>query len=187
MLIYSRGHGSNIFKDGRRLVLVLFLLFSVLRAQIDFLELLIPTTATGICQAGLIFTTAFDQLARVALEQFLLWSVGHGTKITPIRAILQGLLAIRLIVGGVLVGVTRPQFAPTCVANTSILPVAIVVLVMDLIVVGDLLVQASSLGMFGDRREDRKAQSRALLFVIAGFAVWTAVCAWKVSLAQLLT
>lgn len=134
---------------------------------------------TAICQIGLIFTTTFDQLARVALGQFLLWSIGHGAKITPIRAILQGLLAIRLIAGGILVGVTRPQFAPTCVATTSILPVAAVVLVMDLIIIGALLVQASSLGMFGDRREDRKAQSRALLFVIAGFTVWTGVCVWE--------
>ncbi|KAF5878459.1 uncharacterized protein Bfra_000625 [Botrytis fragariae] len=174
LLIYARGHGSNIFKDGRRLVLVLFLLFSVLWAQIGFLELLMPTTGAGVCQIGLIFTTGFDQLARVAIEQFLLWSIGHGTKITVIRAILQGLLAARLIVGGVLVGITRPQFSPTCVAETSIIPVAIVVLVMDLIIVGALLVQAGSLGMFGDRREDRKVQSRALLLVIAGFAVWTA-------------
>lgn len=136
-----------------------------------------PTTGTGVCQVGLIFTTGFDQLARVALEQFLLWSIGHGTKVTAIRAILQGLLAVRLIVGGVLVGITRPQFSPTCVAETSILPVAIVVLVMDLIIVGALVVQAGSLGMFGDRREDRKLQSRALLSVIAGFAVWTVVCA----------
>ncbi|TGO65359.1 hypothetical protein BOTNAR_0079g00260 [Botryotinia narcissicola] len=173
LLIYARGHGSNIFKDGRRLVLVLFLLFSVLWAQIGFLELLMPTTGTGVCQVGLIFTTGFDQLARVAIEQFLLWSIGHGTKITVIRAILQGLLAVRLIVGGVLVGITRPQFSPTCVAETSIIPVAIIVLVMDLIIVGALLVQAGSLGMLGDRREDRKVQSRALLLVIAGFAVWT--------------
>ncbi|THV55557.1 hypothetical protein BGAL_0006g00090 [Botrytis galanthina] len=173
LLIYARGHGSNVFKDGRRLVLVLFLLFSVLWAQIGFLELLMPTTGTGVCQVGLIFTTGFDQLARVAIEQFLLWSIGHGMKITVIRAILQGLLVVRLIVGGVLVGITRPQFSPTCVAETSIIPVAIVVLVMDLIIVGALLVQAGSLGMFGDRREDRKVQSRALLLIIAGFAVWT--------------
>lgn len=172
-LIYFKGHGSNVFKDGRRLVLLLFLLFSVLWAQIDFLELLMPTTGTGICQAGLIFTTSFDQLARVALEQFLMWSIGHGMKITAIRAILQGLLGIRLIVGGILAGVTRPQFAPTCIATTSILPVAIVVLVMDLIIVGALLVQAGSLGMFRDNREDRKLQNRALLLVIAGFAIWT--------------
>ncbi|CAD6448216.1 e6dfdb4e-c340-4126-b299-fb6952bf947f [Sclerotinia trifoliorum] len=172
-LIYFRGHGSNVFKDGRRLVLLLFLLFSVLWAQIDFLELLMPTTGTGTCQAGLIFTTSFDQSARVALEQFLLWSIGHGTKITAIRAILQGLLGTRLIVGGILAGVTRPQFAPTCVATTSILPVAIVVLVMDLIIVGALLVQAGSLGMFRDSREERKLQNRALLLVIAGFAIWT--------------
>ncbi|KAF7949832.1 uncharacterized protein EAE97_003341 [Botrytis byssoidea] len=173
LLIYARGHGSNIFKDGRRLVLVLFLLFSVLWVQIGFLELLMPTTGIGVCQVGLIFTTGFDQLARVAIEQFLLWSIGHGTKITVIRVILQGLLVVRLVVGGVLVGITRPQFSPTCVAETSIIPVAIIVLVMDLIIAGALLVQAGSLGMFGDRREDRKVQSRALLLVIAGFAVWT--------------
>jgi hypothetical protein len=154
---------------------VLFILFSALWAQIDFLDLLIPTTNNGTCQVGLIFSTAFDQLARVAIEQFLLWSIGHGTKMTAVRAILQGILALRLIAGGILVGFTRPEFAPSCIAKTSVLPTAIVVLVLDIIIVGFLLVQASSLGMFGDRRESHRAQSKALLFIIAGFAVWTAV------------
>ncbi|PQE12578.1 hypothetical protein CJF30_00002463 [Rutstroemia sp. NJR-2017a BBW] len=94
---------------------------------------------------------------------------------TAVRAILQGILALRLIAGGILVGLTRPEFAPSCVAKTSVLPTAIVVLVLDIIIVGFLLVQASSLGMFGDRRESHRAQSKALLFIIAGFAIWTAL------------
>ena len=59
---------------------MLFLLFAALWAQLDFLNLLLPVTSTIACQATLIFSTLFDQLARVGMEQFLLWSVGHGTK-----------------------------------------------------------------------------------------------------------
>ncbi|KAM3074367.1 hypothetical protein ACMFMG_002825 [Clarireedia jacksonii] len=174
-LLYFKGHGSTILKDGRRLVLVLFLLFSALWAQIDFLDLLIPTTRKGLCQVGLILSTAFDQLARIAIEQFLLWSIGHGTKMTAVRAILQGILVIRLVAGGVMVGFTRPEFAPSCVAHTSLFPTAIVVPVLDIVIVGFLLVQASSLGMFGDRRENHRVQSKALLFIIAGLTIWTAL------------
>lgn len=154
---------------------MLFLLFSALWAQINFLDLLIPTTSNRTCQIGLLFSMSFDQLARVAIEQFLLWAIGHGTKITAVRAILQGILAIRLIVGGIMVGFTHPQFAPSCVAQTSLLPIAIVVLVLDIIIVGFLLIQASLLGMFAGRRDKHRVQSKALLFLIAGFVIWTAV------------
>jgi hypothetical protein len=179
LFLYYKGHGSTIFQDGRRLVLILFLLFAALWAQIDFLNLLLPITSTTACQATLVFSTMFDQLARVVMEQFLLWSVGHGTKLTAERLVLQVILLFRLIAGGLFVGFTRSDFAPACVATTSILPIAIVVLVLDVIIIGVLIIRALSLGMFSDLREKnasaRQEQSRALIINIAGFTIWTGV------------
>lgn len=124
-------------------------------------------------------STLFDQLARVALEQFLLWSIGHGTRVTAERLILQVILLARLIMGGVLVGFTRPDFAPTCVAQTSLLPISIVVLSLDALIIGVLLVRSMSLGMFEALSDEfstsRRLQSRALLCSIGGLSVWTGV------------
>lgn len=189
LLLFYKGHGKTIFKDGRRLVLVLFFFFAFLWAQIEFLNLMLPPIATGICQATLFVSTAFDQISRVGIEQFLLWSVGHGTKLTKERLILQGVLLLRLIGGGLLVGFTRPQFAPTCVATTSVTPIAIVVLALDGLIVGVLLVRAISLGMFGDirnKKSEKKDQSMALVLSIFGFGLWTAVCAIKLPILRLL-
>ncbi|KAL3420656.1 hypothetical protein PVAG01_07101 [Phlyctema vagabunda] len=177
LFVNWRGHGSTIFQDGRRLVLVLFLIFAALWAQIDFLNLLITPSASTTCQVGLIFTTAFDQLARVVLEQFLLWSVGNGTKLTPARIILQIILGFRVVAGGLLAGFTRPQFTPFCVAYTSLLPASIIVLALDAIIIGVLLIQALSLGLFrdmrGGQRSDKQEQSKAVVVTIFGFAFWT--------------
>jgi hypothetical protein len=159
---------------------VLFLLFAALWAQIDFINLMLPNTSPTACQALLVFSTMFDQLARVGIEQFLLWSVRHqGTKVTAGGWILQGILVVRLVAGGVLVSFTRPQFAPACVARTSVLPASIVVLALDVIIIGVLIIRAVSLGVFGGQRGNEsdsiQDQSRALALSIGGFTVWTAV------------
>jgi hypothetical protein len=176
LLIYFKGHGLTIFKDGRRLVLVLFLLFAALWAQIDFLNMLI--LKPSICQATLIFSTASDQLARVSLEQFLLWSMAQRTKLSPGQMILQVIVGLRLIAGGILVGFTRPDFAPVCIARTSLEPVAIVIIAFDFLIIGVLLVRSASLGMLRDMRDSRSRtqdHSRGLILTIVGFTVWTAV------------
>jgi hypothetical protein len=179
LFLYYKGHGSTIFQDGRRLVLALFLLFAALWAQIDFFNLLLPITSTIACQATLVFSTMFDQLARVVMEQFLLWSVGHRTKLTAERLVLQVILLFRLVAGGLLVGFTRPDFAPVCVARTAVLPIAILVLVLDVVIIGVLMIRALSLGMFRDLREKdsspKQERSRALIISIAVFTVWTGV------------
>jgi hypothetical protein len=166
---------------------VLFLLFAALWAQISFINLMIVAEHPTICQATLIFSTAFDQLARFGLEQFVLWSVGQGTKANTGRLILQAILGIRLIMGGILVGFTRPDFAPVCIARTSVEPVAIVVIALDFVITGFLLVRSVSLGMFRDMRDSRSStrdQSKGLILTITGFTVWTAVCletrAWNI-------
>jgi len=107
--------------------------------------------------------------------------VGHqGKKVTAGDFILQAILVARLVAGGVLVGFTRPQFAPACVARTSVLPASIVVFALDVIIIGVLIIRAFSLGVFGDQRGKQsssiRGQGRALALSIGGFIVWTAVC-----------
>ena len=155
---------------------MLFLLFAALWAQVDFLNLLM--TKASICQATLIFSTAFDQLARFSLEQFLLWTVGQRTEQNASQIILQAILGLRLIAGGILVGFTRPDFAPLCLARISFEPVAIVVLVFDLVIIGLLLIRSASLGMLRDMKDSRSStrdQSRGLILTIVGLTLWTAV------------
>jgi hypothetical protein len=176
LLLFFKGHGSTIFQDGRRLALVSFLFFSALWAQIDFINLMIPSSPVA-CQVTLVGSTLSDQLARVGIEQFLLWSVGHGTKVTAEGLLLQGTLGIRLVVGVVFVGFTRPEFAPVCVAHTSLLPIGIVVLALDIIITGVLIIRALSSGMLRDSKstESHSQQSKALLLTMVGFTLWTGV------------
>lgn len=155
---------------------MLFLLFTALWAQVDFLNLLILNPK--LCQATLIFSTAFDQVARLLLEQFLLWSVVRGTKANAGQLALQGVLGLRLVVGAILVGFTRPQFTPVCVARTSLEPIAITVLVLDFVIIGILLIRLLSLGIFRDLRDSRSSsrdQSKGLILTVGGFILWTGV------------
>lgn len=103
--------------------------------------------------------------------------MGNGTKVTVERLVLQAILGIRLVVGGLLVGFTRPDFAPTCVARTSVLPISIVAIALDFIIISVLVIRALSSGMFKDMREANTQieRSRALLMSIGGFALWTGV------------
>lgn len=136
--------------------------------MIDFINLNI-TSSTTACQAALAFSTLSDQLARVGIEQFLLWSVGQRNKATIVQLILQSVLGIRVIVGVVLVGFTRPDFAPVCVARTSVLPIAVVVLALDAIIIAALTAQILSMGV------PRMRENKGLLPITVGFALWTGV------------
>ena len=157
---------------------MLFLLFAALWAQVDFLNLLITKTKPSLCQVTLIFSTAFDQLARFSLEQFLMWSMVQRTKADAGQMILQAIVGLRLVAGAILVGFTRPDFAPVCIARTVLEPSAIVVIAFDFLIIGVLIVRSGSMGVLKDIRDSRSStqdQSRGLILIIAGFTVWTAV------------
>lgn len=158
---------------------MLFLFFSALWAQVDFLNLLMPTTTSTACQTTLVFSTLSDQLARVAMEQFLIWSTGNRSKVTMEQLIMQAILSMRFIAGCLLVGFTRAEFAPVCIARTSLLPVAIVVIAFDFIIIGVLIIRVLSYGLLRDfgkvRLSTFQGQSRALVLCIIGFLVWTGV------------
>src|SRR4051812_15689625 len=80
LFLYSKGNGSSIWRDGQRLVLIIFLLSSALWAQVDFITTIIDPKATTSCQVGILFSTFFDQLARCAMGQYLLWAINTGGK-----------------------------------------------------------------------------------------------------------
>ena len=141
---------------------------------------LMITSSKG-CQVALVFSTAADQLARVALIQFLLWSSGNSSKVTIERLILQGILVARLVVGGILVGLTRPELTPVCVARTSITPVGIVVPSLDFLFMAILIIRALSKPSKDGTSsivssQEVKKRSNALVITGAGFLIWTGVC-----------
>lgn len=173
----AKGHSTSLFKDGLRLVLVLFLASSALWAQIGFIATLLNTNAASGCQAVIGFSSAFDQLARVAIEQYLLWAVNSGTKTSVWALVPQGLVFLRLILGAVFVGFQRPQFDPVCVNTAQIVALGGAVIGTDAVILASLLIRSFSAGVVQDVREGLPgaARSKGILSVLAGLAVWIGV------------
>lgn len=180
VFLYIKGNGSSIFRDGLRLVLITFLLSSALWAQIDFITTLIDIqTSSSPCQIGIIFATIFDQLARFSVEQYLLWAMNSSlSKFSVGQLIPQVLIWARFVAGAVFVGFTRPQVDSFCVATSSMLPVAIVVIVLDLLIILLLAFRAISTGLVADiqRGKSDAGRSKMVTLVMLGFTIWTAVC-----------
>lgn len=178
LFLFTRGHGSSIFRDGLRLVLITFLLTSALWAQIDFITTVIDTTSGAMsCQVGLIFSTLFDQLGRFAMEQYLLWAMVTPGKASAGGMVTQIFIAVRFIAGGVFVGFTRPQVDTFCVARSSVMPVAFAVIALDGLIIASLAARAFMTGLVADAQSGKASASRSkcILFVMVGFVIWTAV------------
>ncbi|ROV87416.1 hypothetical protein VMCG_10715 [Cytospora schulzeri] len=176
LFLNIRGYGSSIFFDGKRLALIIFLLSAALWAQTDFITILIGPTGPTSCQIGVIFTTVFDQLARYAIEQHLLWVINAGTEVGAGQYVFQGLLAGRFILGAVFVGFSRHQMVTICAPVSSILALAIAVVAVDVGVVAILAARAASVGLFWRLKESgqHSARGRAVAAVLIGLAVWLA-------------
>lgn len=185
LFLYVKGSVSSVFRDGLRLALVTFLASAALWAQVDFVATVIDPSATSGCQVAVAFAAGFDQIARVSLEQYLLWAVNTGPKVSARTFIPQTVLLARFILGAVFVGLSRPQFNPVCVAETSVLPVGITVVVMDATFLLFLVVRVFQVGMVDSVRDGKPdaIRGKAVLFVIAGLALWTGVSpvveSWK--------
>ena len=126
------------------------------------------------CQVGIVFTTLFDQVARFAIEQFLLWTLNAGSPVSWAQMVPQGLLLARFILGAVFVGLSRPEFNPVCVPTSSVLAVAIVTVALDAVVIATLAWRALSGGMVRDVSRG-SARSKSVLMILTGLAIWTAV------------
>ncbi|PHH81056.1 hypothetical protein CDD82_1362 [Ophiocordyceps australis] len=177
-VVYIRGSAaSSFFRDGPRLVLAGFLVFSFLWAVLGFIGTLISTTAVTGCQVSISFGSAFDQLARIFLGEFIFLAMKKTTRASLGSVFPQLVFLVRFVLGGVYVGVQRPQFKPVCVPVTLVFALAIAVLAMDAFIILMLLVRASSVGIFRDVQDKtfEWRRSRAVLFILLGFAMWTAL------------
>ncbi|KAK4164488.1 hypothetical protein QBC43DRAFT_344367 [Cladorrhinum sp. PSN259] len=175
LVLYVKGHGSAVFRDSQRLVLVSFLISSALWATIDFVTLLFNTSGSSMpCQIGVIFATVFDQLARFSIEQFLLWALTNNRgKLSVVQLIPQILVLVRFLAGAVFVGFSRPQTDDFCVATTSALPVGVVVIALDVVIIMLLIQKAYASGPTSVKTTDPE-RIKAITAVLLGLAAWTA-------------
>jgi hypothetical protein len=172
--IYTKSYGSSIIRDGRALSLTIFLVSAALWALVDFIATTIAPTATSACQIGVVISTIFDQLARVSIEQGLVWASQSKEESKSWYWLPQILVFCRFILGAVFVGLTRPEFKPTCVAVSRQLPAAIAVLILDATILSVLAVRTSAQGKKDGLGEQETARRKALFLTLAGVAIWVA-------------
>lgn len=177
LVLYVKGQGSAIYRDGLRLALILFLFSSLSWALVEFLATLVDPSATSACQVAVIFSSLFDQLGRVSVEQFLAWTVRKGDAKTPFSVLPQILVVGRFFVAIAFTAVTRIQFKPTCVPVTSIRAIAIVTIVLDAIIIGLLSVHAFSNGLLERNlgAQQLVVGAKSLRLIVVGVAVWWGV------------
>ncbi|KAI0553103.1 hypothetical protein F4679DRAFT_495184 [Xylaria curta] len=181
LVIHVKGHGSAIYRDGLRLVLILFLLTASLWALVEFLATLIEPSATSTCQVAVVFSSLFDQLGRVFVEQYLAWAVPKGDTKTIFSLVPQILVFGRLFVGIAFTAVTRTQFKPTCAPVSSIRAVAVTTIALDAVIIGLLSVQAFASGSKTLSSRSTTLRSGTVRLVVVGVAVW-----WGASVTSLL-
>ena len=175
VFLFLAANGPPLFKDSLRLVLVVFLFSAALWAFVDFVSMTVDSDSA--CHVAVAFGTAFDQLARVAFEQFVLWGANAGAKPSMGVLIPQLAVLLRFVLGGIYVGFQRPQFNPVCLSTASVLPLGIAILAADAVVALFLLAKLLSTGKSASRtgNEVEAKRSRTLITVLAGAGFWTAV------------
>lgn len=108
------------------------------------------------------------------MEQFLLWTVNGGIKVTKSSLAMQGALLVRFILGAIFVGVQRPQYEPVCVASNLVLPIGVIVMVTDIAMVVALSTKVV-LAKKSNAVRPELFRTNALIFVTAGLGIWTGV------------
>ncbi|KLU86394.1 hypothetical protein MAPG_05408 [Magnaporthiopsis poae ATCC 64411] len=172
LFLNVKGHGSTIFRDGLRLALTAFLLSAALWAQVGFVATTIDVTSASACSITSIVTALFDQLARFSIEQFMLWGMKTKNNSGAGQLVLQGILAVRFIAGGVFVGFVRRQEQGVCAPISSLLPVSVAVIALDAIIIVTLVARAFSVGVVEDAKSG-VARSKAVVWILVGFAIWS--------------
>ncbi|KAI2468207.1 hypothetical protein F4781DRAFT_279160 [Annulohypoxylon bovei var. microspora] len=172
LVLYVIGHGSTIFRDGLRLVLILFLLSSAAWALVEFLATIIEPTATSTCQVAAIFSSVFDQLGKIFIEQYLVWATRGEGKKAVLSFVPQILLFGRFGVGMAFIGLTGNEFSPTCVPISKVFPIAITVIVLDAVIFGLLAIQLFSMGSTKDSATGPRAPKRSVGMIVLGLGIW---------------
>ncbi|KAG9249954.1 uncharacterized protein F5Z01DRAFT_600821, partial [Emericellopsis atlantica] len=174
--VFLRPSASSLFHDSQRLALTIFLISAALWALIAFIGLAVNSSSG--CQVAIVFTTAFDQIARIAFAQFLLWAMTGGSKRSWATFVPQTLLVLRFVLGGVYVGFQRAQFAPVCFSSTRVLPLGASILGVDAIILSILLITFRTGSSNGTGRLQVNAdRAKVLLLGVAGAAFWTVLSA----------
>ncbi|KAI9900759.1 hypothetical protein N3K66_005021 [Trichothecium roseum] len=186
IILSFKNHGAALFRHALRLVLIIFFFSSGLWALTIFVATLINTVGNGglsNCHIAISFASSFDQLARVAFLQFLLWAICPAAKSLIFTLGLQGAISLRFVLGGIFVGVQRPQFDPSCVARSIVVPLGVVALVCDCIFPTVFLIHAITRQPAQDARgriADGSSRTgpgtkKSHVLNIAAFAIWTAM------------
>lgn len=172
-----KGRPVPLHKNGQRLALTTFLTAAALWAQVAFIASTVDPSSVTACQAAIAISSGFDLLSRVALLQFLLWASAGASNTAAMRLVPQGLLLVRLSLGGVFIGMQRPQFKPVCVPKTDILPVAIAVIGVDAVLILACLARVLSAGGLRDAMEGTASyqKARGVYFTLGGFILWMGV------------
>ncbi|KAJ2993781.1 hypothetical protein NUW58_g1739 [Xylaria curta] len=172
LVIYVKSHGSAIYRDGLRLVLILFLLTSSSWALVEFLATLIDPSAPSTCQVAVVFSSLFDQTGRFFAEQYLAWALPKGDIKTVFSLVPQILIVGRFFVGIAFTAVTRTQFNPTCAPISSIRAVSITTIVLDAVIIGLLSIQAFSTAMTGKSPDSHSTtpKTKTIRIVVVGIA-----------------
>ncbi|KAI1100089.1 hypothetical protein F4804DRAFT_56886 [Jackrogersella minutella] len=172
LVLYVIGHGSTIFRDGLRLVLICFLLSSAAWALVEFIATIIEPTATSSCQVAAVFSSVFDQLGRIFVEQYLIWATQVQGKKSVLTLVSQILLVGRFGVGMAFIGLTGSEFNPTCVPVSKIFPIGVTVVALDAVILVLLAIQVLSSGSTKGITGDGRAPKRSVTLVIIGLAIW---------------
>ncbi|KAG5974521.1 hypothetical protein E4U56_004643 [Claviceps arundinis] len=174
VLFHLRGGASSLVRGGLRLVLAAFLLFVTLWAVNGFVGAFISQDDTAACQITVAFASAFDQIARVTLEEYLFWAMRRDLRATSGLWFTQTIIFLRFVLGGIFVGVHRPHFAPICVATSLVWQIGVAVAVADAAVVFILLTRASSVGLFRDAKAGGAIglRARGLTFTTVALGLW---------------
>ncbi|KAL7913246.1 hypothetical protein GGI35DRAFT_491419 [Trichoderma velutinum] len=172
IFFFVKAGKSPLIRDELRLALSFFLAASALWGVLDFATTLVHEGSASACQTVISFAAVFDQVARVSVEQFLLWAVNGGVKVTKLSLAMQGALVVRFILGAIFVGVQRPQFEPVCVASNLILPIGVIVMVTDVAMVVALSTKVV-LAKKSNAIRPELSRTNALIFVAAGLGIWT--------------
>ncbi|KAG6105404.1 hypothetical protein E4U31_001437 [Claviceps sp. LM219 group G6] len=174
VLFHLRGGASSLVRGGLRLVLAAFLLFVTLWAVNGFVGAFISQDDAAACQITVAFASAFDQIARVTLEEYLFWAMRRDLRATSGLWFTQTIIFLRFVLGGIFVGVHRPHFAPICVATSLVWQIGVAVAVADAAIVFILLTRASSVGLFRDAKADGAIglRARGLTSTTVALGLW---------------
>ncbi|KAK4067486.1 uncharacterized protein Triagg1_7666 [Trichoderma aggressivum f. europaeum] len=172
IFFFVKASKSPLIRAELRLALSFFLAASTLWGIFDLASTLVRDNSAPACQTVISFAAVFDQVARVSAEQFLLWAVNGGIKVTKLSLAMQGALLVRFILGAIFVGVQRPQFEPVCVASNLVLPIGVIVMVTDVAMVVALSTKVV-LEKKSNAIRPELFRTNALIFVTAGLGIWT--------------